>query len=135
MGRCPYKVGISASGTKVVNRTPKKRIPPREKNADVLSFSLRNTVPIMTDVIKKELEALSKSHSIREEGVTLQNLCGLWRHTTLQDLEASLDNCPRLHRDRHDVGTSLPRSLGMLTLHLLRVRLGQIALSYEILSV
>ena len=60
IGRCPYKVGISASGTKAVNKTAKKRIPPREKNAAVLSFSLRNTVPMMTDVIKKELEAFSK---------------------------------------------------------------------------
>jgi hypothetical protein len=55
MGRCPNKVGISESGTKVVNRTARKRIPPREKKAEVLSGSLKNTVPMITDMIKKEL--------------------------------------------------------------------------------
>lgn len=60
MGRCPNKVGISESGTRVVNRTAKKRIPPREKNAEVLSGSLKNTVPMISDMIKKELEILSK---------------------------------------------------------------------------
>ena len=55
MGRCPYRVGISESGTKVVNSTAKKRMPPREKNAEVLSGSLTNTLPMITDMIKKEL--------------------------------------------------------------------------------
>jgi len=61
MGRCPYKVGISASGIKAVNRTAKKSMPPREKNADVLSGSLTNTDPMITDMIKKELEILNKA--------------------------------------------------------------------------
>jgi hypothetical protein len=60
MGRCPNKVGISESGTKVVNRTARKRIPPREKKAEVLSGSLKNTVPMITDMIKKELEIVGE---------------------------------------------------------------------------
>ena len=64
-----------------------------------------------------------------------QNLCGLWGHGTLQDLEASNYNRPRLHRDRYDVGTSFSRSLGMFILYLPRVGFGQVALSDEIFSV
>lgn len=60
IGRCPYKVGISESGTRVVNRTARKSTPPREKNAEVLAGSLTNTVPMITAMIKKELETLSK---------------------------------------------------------------------------
>lgn len=133
MGRCPYKVGISASGTKAVNRIAKKRIPPREKNAAVLSPSLRNTVPIMTDMIKKELEVLSK---VRPGGkLDSQNLCGLWGYITLQDLKASDYNRSCLHRDRYDVGASFSRRLGMFILYLPRISLGQIALSDKIFSV
>lgn len=64
-----------------------------------------------------------------------QNLCGLWCYIALQDLETSDDNCPHLHRDRHDVGASFSRSSGVLILDLLRVRLDPIVLSDEISSV
>lgn len=67
IGRCPYKVGISESGTNVVNRTAKKRIPPREKKADVLSGNLTNTVPMITDMIKKELGTLSRATCTGQE--------------------------------------------------------------------
>jgi len=71
MGRCPNKDGISESGTKVVKRTVKKRMPPREKNADVLSCSLTNTDPMITDMIKKELEILNKAYFTgMEDGLT-----------------------------------------------------------------
>jgi hypothetical protein len=71
IGRCPYKVGISERGTNVVGRTAKKSMPPREKNVDVLSGSLRNTVPMITDMIKKELEILNKAHFVgREDRLT-----------------------------------------------------------------
>jgi hypothetical protein len=70
MGRCPYRVGISESGTKVVKSTAKKRMPPREKNADVLSSSLTNTDPMITDMIKKELEMLNKACWTAREGQT-----------------------------------------------------------------
>lgn len=61
IGRCPNRVGISESGTSVVKRTAKKRTPQREKNADVLSGSLTNTVPMITAMIRKELEMFSKA--------------------------------------------------------------------------
>ena len=67
MGRCAYKVGISESGIKVVKRTAKKRIPPREKNAAVLSSSLTNTLPMITDMIKKELRMLNKVYWVERE--------------------------------------------------------------------
>ena len=68
MGRCPYKVGISESGTKVVKRTAKKRMPPREKKAEVLSGNLKNTVPMITDMSKKELGGLNNGRGSGEEG-------------------------------------------------------------------
>ena len=134
MGRCPYRVGISESGTKVVNRTARKRIPPREKNADVLSGSLTNTVPMITAMIKKELEIIS-NRSRPQEKVNLHNLRCLRRYASPQNLEASDDDCPGLHRDRYDVGASFSRSLGMLLLYLPRVGFGQISLSNEILAI
>ena len=68
MGLCPYKVGISESGTKVVKSTAKKRMPPREKNADVLSCSLKNTVPMITDMNKKELGTVNNGDWTEKEG-------------------------------------------------------------------
>jgi len=59
----------------------------------------------------------------------------MWGYITLQDLETPNYNGPRLHRDRHDVGTTLSRSLGMLFSCLLRVGFNQIVLSDKVFPV